>query len=343
MYDLTLYEYLKPNLKVCYLTVRKDETVIRCPFCGDSNEWNHAHFYINNTPPFKFYCQRCNTTGVFSKELLNTLNLFSKDMSMYLVKSVNDYKLKINRKYGNSYLNYFNNKKEPIVLPKQFNELELKKKKYFEDRLGFELNDYNIKKYRIILNLRDYFELNDIKITDINKKTLIYKLDISSIGFLLNDHNTICCRYLNPTDKRYFNLKIFDEEIMISKKFYSIQNKLDLQQPVFNINLTEGIFDIVSVFHNIYDEKLNINDIFISVNGKSFDFVLNHLMKLGVLNADINIYSDNDVNKKFFNKLKANNILSKFNGLNIYYNKKENEKDFGVTKDRIILNTPLII
>jgi len=343
MYDLTLYEYLKPNLKVCYLTVRKDETVIRCPFCGDSNEWNHAHFYINNTPPFKFYCQRCNTTGVFSKELLNTLNLFSKDMSMYLVKSVNDYKLKINRKYGNSYLNYFNNKKEPIVLPKQFNELELKKKKYFEDRLGFELNDYNIKKYRIILNLRDYFELNDIKITDINKKTLIYKLDISSIGFLLNDHNTICCRYLNPTDKRYFNLKIFDEEIMISKKFYSIQNKLDLQQPVFNINLTEGIFDIVSVFHNIYDEKLNINDIFISVNGKSFDFVLNHLMKLGVLNADINIYSDNDVNKKFFNKLKVNNILSKFNGLNIYYNKKENEKDFGVTKDRIILNTPLII
>ena len=98
-YDLTLYDYLKKHLNVVYLTGRKDETVIRCPFCGDSlNNPSHAHLYINNNPPFKFFCQKCNITGVFNSELLNTLNLFDSNISSFLNKSFSDYKLNINIK-----------------------------------------------------------------------------------------------------------------------------------------------------------------------------------------------------------------------------------------------------
>ena len=209
-YDLTLYEFLKTKIKPIYITIRKDETRIRCPFCGDSTkDKTHAHLYINNTPPFKFYCQRCSTTGIFNMEMLNALNAFSKDISNYLNASMVNYKKKINIKYGNTYYNYFKNVNKEIYIPKEFTNLEKEKVLYFENRMGFKLNTEDFKRYKIILDIEKYLELNKINIDSDRKKDLIHKLNLSSVGFLLNDGNTITCRYLNPIDKRYFNLRIF--------------------------------------------------------------------------------------------------------------------------------------
>ena len=342
-YDLKLYTYLKNNLKTVYLSGRKDETIIRCPFCGDSLDLNHAHFYINNNPPFKFFCQKCETTGIFNNKILNMLNLFDNEISNYLNKSFTEFKLRINIKYGNSYFNYFKNNKKLVVFPKSFNDLEMKKVEYIENRLGFFLNDNDIENFKIITNLQDFVELNDINIVDDSIRKKIYILNKYSLGFLLNDCNTICCRYLNPLENqpRYINFKLFEEEVEFSRKFFTIKNEIDISNNKFNINLAEGCFDIISIFKNVYNNNKNDNDVFVAVNGKSYSFALNYFMRLGILNTDINIYSDSDVKNNFYKKIKNNNLLCKFNGINLYYNKLG--KDYGVDKDKIELTSPLIL
>lgn len=347
MYDFTIYNYLKQFLNPCKLTTRKDETIIRCPYCGDSihNKFD-THFYINNVPPFKFYCQKCNVAGVFNNSVMNgMLKLFDNKISDFLDSSYNNYKKSLNIKYGDSFNNYFNTK-ELIFKPKSIGKIEDNKIKYFNDRMGLILDEKDLERYRIILNIEDFLKKNEIDSSKFNKFTQgkIKELNKTSIMFLLYDKNMICCRNITNKGERYYNLTLFDSNIDgISKKFYSIENKLELNNSIFNINITEGNFDIIGVFNHIYNKEIHSNDLFLSANGKGYKFLLNYIMKLGILNANINIYSDKDVKLGYYEKFKDSLLLTKFNGMNIYYNRYKNEKDFGVSKDRIILDAPIKI
>lgn len=339
-YDLTLYNILKKNLSVCKLTTSKDETIIRCPFCGDSQKnFKDAHLYINNLPPFKFYCQKCNTSGIANSELLSNVNIFDNDLNKYLKESKSEYLKKINVKYGGSFLSYFNNN-EKILVPNSYEEKELEKLSYIENRLGISINDEeDIRRYKIILNIEDFYRNNDIDLNLPNIKNKIKDLENNFVGFLLNDNNMITFRriYQPKTEEedRYYNHKIFQDTIFTSRKFFTIGNELDLSNDIININMTEGIFDIIGVFNHIYNGKINSNDVFVSCNGKSYNFVLNYLKSLSVLNCNINIYSDNDVPISKFQSMKKYNKLMKYNGINLFYNKLE--KDFGIKKERIKL------
>jgi hypothetical protein len=59
-------------------------------------------------------------------------------------------------------------------------------------------------------------------------------------------------------------------------------------------------------------------------------------MTIGILNCNINIFSDKDVEKKKFEYMCKRNTLCKFNGVNLYYNTIG--KDYGVFKDEIKLS-----
>lgn len=336
-YDFTIYEYLRKKLKLCRITTDKSETQIRCPFCGDSENINHAHLYINNNPPFKYYCQKCSTSGIVTDKFLKSLDLYDPEVISFVNKNYKKYLKNLNKKYGNNFLDNF--KKEFNVLPNQFTKLEKLKLKYINDRLGIKINTKGlIKKYKIILNLKDFFAKNNLKMNEFYKDNL-KKLNTYYVGFLLNDNNQICFRDItNKQPERYINKKIYSENIIQSRKFYTIENKIDLSSEVFNLYLAEGIFDIIGIYNHIYDCNQNSNDLFISCNGKSYNFVLNYLKSLGILNCNINIYSDKDVSLKKLGELVNKNILTKFNGYNVYYNTIG--KDYGVRKDEIILSEP---
>jgi len=334
-YDLSLYKYLKKHLNICYLTGSRDETNIRCPFCGDSVKSNlSAHLYINNLPPYKYFCQRCETSGIFDGNLLNMLNLYDPEVADTLNKNKANYIKRLGRKYGNNFLDKFN--RELDVLPNDFGKFENSKLIYIENRLGISIDDEEIvKRYKIITNLEDFFDKNDFKLNRYWEEN-IEKLNKNYVAFLLNDNNQICFRALNKrAEHRYINKKIYHDLPTASRKFYSIRNDINMASPIYNVYLSEGIFDILGVYNHVQNCRMNENDIFISCNGKSYSFVLKYLKSIGILNTDIFIYSDKDVSIEKMRSFLSRDMLVKFNGAKVFYNKLG--KDCGVKKNEIEL------
>lgn len=343
-YDLSLYHYLKGNVQPCRLTTSKDETMVRCPFCGDSKKSRKStHLYIQNKPPFKYFCQRCNASGVANRKLLELLNSNNIEALNYINDSYNNYISQLNRKYGKSFIE--RNNKVLKYYPKQYNELEVNKINYINQRLGINLIENDIELYKIILNLNDFYSINDFDIVNQNQ---INNLNKNYFCYMLNDKNTINCRniFYDPAyqnNRKHIKQRIFSNLAEESTRFYSITNNLKLDSNTFNIHIAEGFFDIVAIFNHIYNKQINSNDLFIANNGKGYKFVLNYLTKLGIMNMNINIYSDKDVKIKDYksNRFLGNCIPALVNDANIYYNLFEGEKDFGVTKDKIKLSEPI--
>lgn len=336
--ELALYLHLKQKLKVCRLTGKKDEIIIRCPYCGDSaKDPFKGHFYIMNRPPFKYYCQRCNTSGVTNSNLLQKLNVSDYQVVSMINKSLTDYQKKLSFKYGSEF-KYFDNKRLNFY-PRQYGELELTKMKYIEDRLGVKLEIPDIDKFKIILNLKDFFEINNIdfakRIKSKKDKDLLNKLYYYTVGFLTADKNTIICRSLNEamTGFRYHNYSLFPDAIE-SKKFFTVKKDLDLSLPKHKIIMTEGILDTIGVYNHIHNR--DDEPLYVANNGKSFLFVLDYLASLSLLNVDIDIMSDAEVTLKFYKYVIESSRLARYNGLNIFYN--QISKDYGVKKTEILLS-----
>jgi hypothetical protein len=336
--EMALYKYLKSKLKVCRLTGKKDEIIIRCIFCGDSQkDPNKGHFYIQNKPPYKYYCQRCTSKGIVNASLLQKLNVSDYEIVSMINKSFIEYQKKLTFKYGNE-INYFSNRKINFY-PNQYTQLENKKINYIEKRLGIDLVESDLETYKMVLNLKDFLNNNKIdikkRIKNDRDKKLLNNLQNHCVGFLTTDKNTIIFRSLDEkkTGFRYHNYSLFPDAID-SKKFYTIKKKLDLSESEHKIILTEGILDIIGVYNHIYNK--DNRPLFISNNGKSFLFVLDYLASLSLLNVDIEIYSDKDVGLNFYKYVINENRLAKFNGIKVFYN--QIDKDYGVIKSKISLS-----
>jgi hypothetical protein len=331
-----LYQHIKANQRVCRLTTKKDEIYTRCPYCGDSQkDMNSGHLYIQYRPPFKFFCQRCQTSGYTGPELLKLLGVTSYEVTHMVNNALMEHKKGLTVKYG-AELNYFNNKRVNLY-PNQYTDLEGIKVDYLAKRLDIVIEERDIETYKLILNVKDFCENNNIdlskRIKSVKDRENFKKVQNHSIGFLTTDKNTIICRSLDPekTGWRYHNFYLFPDATE-SKKFYTIKKKLDLSQPEHKIIMTEGILDIIGVYNHVFDR--DDEPLYTASNGKSFLFLLNYLASLSLLNVNIEVYSDKDVGIKFFEYVIRNSRLAKFNGLNIVYN--QIGKDFGVTKSEII-------
>lgn len=353
-YDLTVYTYLKDSgLGAIYTTVRQDETQIRCPFCGDSIKSSlSAHLYIKNQAPFPYYCQRCSTSGIVNNDFLNKIDKYDGEIVRYLNEAQANYSKTLLYKYGTNASLF--SKKKLIFPPNEYTDKELKKLEYIEGRIGQEnlfTHEEDLKKFNIVLNLTDFLTNNkfDINSYQVFQKSKLNDLDQHYAMFLLNDKIMVNARHIKPMNKKekFYKFRIINDESAQTRRFYNINVPLDLSNRVFNIHLTEGIFDILSLYtNNIIDsENKARNNIYIANNGKGYLFILNYLQSLGILNCNINIYSDNDVSIKELKKRLRWNTISKYNGVNVYYNKyyerDSSVKDFGVPKDKIILGKPI--
>lgn len=137
-------------------------------------------------------------------------------------------------------------------------------------------------------------------------------------------------------DKRYINYNIFNKYDN-TFKFYVIPTNINLMNPEpVRLHLAEGPFDILSIKYNVADN--NDRDIFVSVTGSSYIGCIRHFItKMGIYNLEIHIYMDNDQNVNFIYNI--SNLLQYFNiPLYLHNNAYQNEKDYGVSKERIIDN-----
>lgn len=335
---MDLYTHLKNNVKVCKLNSAKTEIVTRCPYCGDSRKDPYkGHLYIQNQPPYKYFCQRCQSSGVTNRNLLQLLECENFVILNQIQREYEEYSRKVKVKYGSN-LSFLSNKK--IVFPRPTHKDKMKVK-YLEERLGITITDEDIDRYKIVFSITNFLKENKIDILEKNKNNKqftsnIYKIENFCVGFLSADKSTIIFRSMDPskTYYRYNNFTIFPE--VDSKKTYVLSNALDLNSKVFDIHITEGIFDIIGVFNHVKNKEMNPNSLYIANAGKSYLVTSNFIKKLSILNADIHIYSDSDVDLDFYKDMLRQEPFYEMNGINIYYNNKG--KDFGVCKNEILLS-----
>lgn len=307
----------------------------RCPYCGDSRSNPHTgHFYIRINPndnfPIVYYCHKCPAEGIFSDETAELLGIELDQDIKADIKVMN----KKSDKFS-SYKNEIQNKYFEYKVPENYSYQKIK---YVEDRLGITFTDDQLKDIKVITSLKDFLILNDIK--KITCKPYMAKLvEQKYVGFLSNNNSYILFRDTTDSEEiRWFKYPI-TEESRGQRLFYSISSSINLYTDEnIIINLSEGVFDTLSIAYNIEENRENILNI--AICGKFYSAVIKYLLAMGFIgdNIIINIYSDkdytNDTSMDFYRKtLKKYSYLVK--EINVFYNVIG--KDYGVKKEEIIL------
>lgn len=324
------------------------EFVCRCPFCGDSKNLKSAHFYINlpnsDEIPVMYHCKKCNTSGVLNRNILRDLGVevIDGDILSDLIKRQK--KLSGNFIRGsnkNRSIYKFNIIYDRISYGKNTNY----KLKYINNRLGTNLSYQECIDSKIVLNLFDLYDNPKNYLRDFTRDSrIVQELNDSFIGFLGYSNGVLNMRNIKDKDKytkylnkRYVNYNLFpSDNLEGTSKYYIIPNTIDTLNPnPVKIRIAEGPFDVLSIFYNLNNGNKD-NTIYASIEGKSYVNLIKFLLAdLRIINAEIHIYFDNDVSDKEIREI-LNQL--QFLNMNIYFhwNRFENEKDYGVPKNRII-------
>ena len=277
------------------------------------------------------------------------LKITDASLLTYINKCNIEYKKQQNFKFTTD-IQFISNKRYNYTIP-ELTESYVDKLLYFKDRLGLDITDDNyndvLTRYKIVLNLTEFLKNNKMshllnsRFKYESQKQILKDVDERFIGFMALDNNFITFRNVYGDDPRYRNVRLILDDADSNKKIYTISNDIDLKKPIFDVHITEGVFDIIGVYNNVVPDKHSDTDIFIAANGKSHLLIFNTLLSMGIVNCNFHIYSDKDVNIDFYRQIKKQNRLLELNGANIYYN--ELGKDTGTTKDNIKLSKPIKI
>lgn len=342
-YSERVLEFLKINIPDGHIKSGGKQYLCRCPFCGDSKHANSAHFYIKvpqeESEAMLYNCFKCGAKGKFNANTMQALGMNTNDPIASEIYKNNKKSRKITKnniiRYNISY-----NKISMCSL----SEMKIN---YINKRLGLNLGYQDMLNLKIVLNLGDILEENQI-----NEYTrhinVVKQLDEHFLGFLSFDNSVINMRNLETgkvhenIDKRYVNYKIFNNQDAI--KYYMIPTVIDLlsTEPI-KIHIAEGPFDILGIFFNVCNGVLK-NSIYIDISGNSYYNLVKFITTtLGIINAEYHIYFDNDVDDKTINHttyILKQLPISIYYHWNKYINKIENgirqyEKDYGVPKEKI--------
>jgi len=330
--------------------VNQSEFRTRCPFCGDSIDPHKGHLYIHidmdSNTPMVYHCFKCESGGVINKDVLEAFDGMPDEL-VSGISSFNSSTDKVDSKgiYRNNDDDYIFDFKLPEVVRND-------KIAYIENRLGLSFSDDDIKDMKIITSIYDFLRLNEITTSPYNK-AMLNMIEERCVGFLSYGSSHILFR--NIDNKPFGNIGNWIKypivkESQYNKLFYSIATEIDIfTKDNITINMSEGIFDILSIYYNFY--KGDKNTINVAVTGKYYITVLRKLMSMGILgtNVNINIYADNDkeFNKKAKNPTTFEYFKKEFetdkylyNNINIYYNTIS--KDCGVKKEEISLERKIL-
>ena len=321
----------------------------RCPICGDSEtNMNKGRLYIRIDPndnfPMVYKCFKCQASGVVDENLISLLGITDINIGSN-IKYLN----KTSDNISNQKIIYDNN--DIVMFDYKLPEYQRWENKinYIRDRLGCDITKEDISNMKIITSLKDFLDLNNIKEL-MFKNSLCNYLESSYIGFLSFGSSYILFRDVsgNKDNPMPWIKYPITKESKKSKVMYSIASDIDVfTSDDVNINLSEGVMDILSAYKNLGYNKPNTMNI--AVGGQMYTNTLKVLTKLGFIgnNIHLNIFSDNDekYNKKenvhitdmnyFRNILSTAKYLYK--DVTINYNRAY--KDIGCPKDKINLKS----
>lgn len=330
-----LIKLLLATMPIAKLVSGGRQVLTRCPYCGDSKDPKSGHFYIRvvEGKVFFYYCQKCHCTGVISHNKLMEWGLYDQNVNSKIIEYNKElFGKKENLKFVDSIIYNLNN---TFISD---NELSQMKLKYINNRLGTDLVYDDLLKNKIVLNLYDLLKTNYVK--ELTRDSRITdELDRSFIGFLSQDNAFLNMRNLRvgkvfeSIDKRYVNYNIFNK-FDNTQRFYTIPANIDLTYPErIKLNISEGPFDILSVFFNL--KKQEPHSIYSAIIGSGYLNILRHFITvMKLLYIEVHIYIDNDIEdyviKSVYDYLKVYNIP-----LYIHRNVFPGEKDFGVKIEKI--------
>jgi len=310
--------------------------VVRCPRCGDSRDPSHAHFSIRidveSDTPMLYRCLKCDTSGILTDTELEELGLYV-DSDLYA--KIKSYNRKVYKRYK-LVDNAIENFNVPLYQDNYNNRIKLD---YINNRLGTDISIEEAKDLKIVLNIFDFMKLNNLNgISGLSFKQLKI-LNDCYVGFLSTNNNCITFRNITNNDKlmRYFKV-ILNLKNINSATFYSIPNSIDLLYTHdINVHITEGTFDVLSVYKNVVKNKDN-NYYFANCGFGSLT-ILKYLIRVGInTGLNIHIYSDNDktdwAHKNYL--FKRSSISYWLDHIYIHRNGFDGEKDYGVPASKII-------
>jgi hypothetical protein len=221
-------------------------------------------------------------------------------------------------------------------IPTDINKNNIFKINYLKSRTGINFTETKIKKYKIILNIKEFLNLNKIILDDKGIYSILDELDAYAIGFLSYNNNIINLRNISSKliKTRYVNIKI-DKKIMFPY-LYIPPSEVDLLTSFPTIAVGEGAFDILCIRKRFFTDDSN-NIIFGSVGSAgSYKRAIKKMINLTCfIGGDILIFSDKDVKLETYEK-----DLNEFKGIykiKVIYNKLN--KDFGEINEECKLQT----
>jgi hypothetical protein len=324
----------------------RSEVVVRCPFCQDSKNPNHAHMYISVPRTVEdlsqYHCKLCSAHGIFNDDVLRKLGCYNSNTLVAISKHNADI-MKLPKYKTLKNINIYP-LKNSMITDNKFSQMKLK---YINERIGSNFSYNDILSLKIFINLYDVINYNKLQLN--RDQRICNQLNNSFIGFISYDNSFATLRRVLFTrnldksiDKRYINYNLIDK-IDDNKNFYIIPTKIDTMNPnKVKIHITEGAFDLLSVFYNLNNCCID-QCIYIASGGKSYKQALQFVLhETGIMNYEIHIYPDKDVNDYELYRLIILGIQMLPSNIFIHRNMMDGEKDYGVPKERIIDSVNMI-
>jgi len=315
---------------------------VRCPYCGDSTKHsNHAHFSIkidlSDDGPMLYNCLRCPVSGILTNDVLAELGL---SLSGESYTQMNKFAKSSARKMFNTTGEYTVTQ---LKIPQyEDNSLNRPKLEYLKQRIGADFSFEECSDLKILLNLQDFVRINEIPgFANCKSDKILNILNENYIGFLSTNNNVITMRNINPTvDKKYRYYKLMINAFYNNpNSFYGVPKSYDIMytKPV-DVHITEGTFDILSVYKNLIGEDTERN-FFYAACGFGNVRIIKYLLYYGLnTNVNIHIYADKDKSdydhKKYLRTIKDTDLVW-IKNIYIHRNAFPGEKDYGVPLDHI--------
>ena len=317
------------------------EAIVRCPYCGDSDNLGHAHLYVSLTDmPSVFHCFRCTESGIVGERLFKDLGVHDAELFGVLAKINKGRREKGGRRKASDMSlartgmvgNGVNIPEDGFTCP-YFRKSDEIKLEHLHDR-GIPIFESMAADLRIVFDLKRFLMTNDIHAQSLHSDHIGY-VSRNYLGFLMADNESILFRRIQGDGVRHFWYDITGSKDR-RRRLYAIPKKLDLMEPVVEVNVAEGCFDAIGAWRINGDRP---SAVYFAAMGKKFSAVLDLLMGMGFLSMEVNIWADSDDgNERIARDLKRSEAFRALNPkVTVMRNAKG--KDFGIKNVEIVKRT----
>lgn len=329
---MNIEDRLKSAIPDSQFAAGKKEIVLRCPYCGHTSSPGKKHMYIgvSKDKPIMYNCFKCEAGGLVNRNFLELLKI--KDLS--LISKIEEYNKKMLKSKPKAYSSISTD--ERIIKYKDFvldDRIYQEKVDYVNSRLGVVLPVWYLLELKIIFDFT-FFRRQIMQVLGATESDY-EQIQREYVGFLSINNTALIMRCIRPVDKkfRYLIVKLSENNFT---KTYSIPAQIPITTDKVLVNITEGQFDILSVFTNL---SYGANGIYMAASGNKYPNVISLILSRGIMNMDLHLYFDNDDagdismrQSEFF----INNNIQFFRGSSVYFHRNESgEKDYGVPLSKI--------